>query len=146
MNNQELLFVGGALDGERHWVDDNQNGYVSTAGANFDTVRYTRMAVKIDDCIRHVMIPELTEGGEAIDLLLANYKVIEPQQPATQMAKALSDTDPMPFGKYKKQPMHDVPVDYLHWLWNNNLNEGPVKEYIKQNLNALKQENKDLIW
>jgi uncharacterized protein (DUF3820 family) len=88
----------------------------------------------------------LTEGGEAIDLLLANYKVKEPQQPATQMAKALSDTDPMPFGKYKKQPMQDVPVDYLHWLWNNNLNEGPVKEYIKQNLNALKQENEDLIW
>ena len=44
--------------------------------------------------------------------------------------------------------MQDVPVDYLHYLWNEGLkNETkPVAEYIRKNLNALKLENKDLIW
>ena len=62
----------------------------------------------------------------------------------------LKDTDPMPFGKYKGEPMQDVPVEYLHWFWHNGtVTHEPaklVKEYIKEQLNALKLENKDLIW
>lgn len=61
----------------------------------------------------------------------------------------MKDTDPMPFGKYKGKPMSDVPVSYLHWLWNNGLmNEPnkPVHQYIKNNIDALQMEAPDLIW
>lgn len=79
----------------------------------------------------------------------------------------LTDTSLMPFGKYKGLPMQDIPVHYLHWLWHSS-NTGFLKYddqnknhlalydmnkpgnqvlgYIKENLNALKLENKDLIW
>jgi len=30
--------------------------------------------------------------------------------------KELTDTDPMPFGKYRGIPMKDVPAKYLFWL------------------------------
>lgn len=60
----------------------------------------------------------------------------------------LTDTDPFPFGMHKGKPMQDVPVEYLHWVWFNA--NGPhaekVKEYIRENLNALKMEKRDLIW
>lgn len=57
----------------------------------------------------------------------------------------------MPFGKYKGIPMSDVPVSYLHYLWTqynfkNKTKESNVAAYIQENLDALKQENDDLIW
>jgi hypothetical protein len=61
----------------------------------------------------------------------------------------LKDTDPMPFGMHKGKPMQDVPVGYLHWIWTSGLKNDPhkpVHQYIKDNLDALKMENKDLIW
>lgn len=61
----------------------------------------------------------------------------------------LTDTDPMPFGMHKGKPMQEVPVTYLHWLWHNATPQGngiAVFEYIKNNIDALKMENKDLIW
>ena len=62
----------------------------------------------------------------------------------------LDDTDPMPFGKHKDLPMHDVPADYLHYLWCNGLREkvrtSNVAHYIARNLDALRMERKDLIW
>jgi uncharacterized protein (DUF3820 family) len=61
----------------------------------------------------------------------------------------LDDTDPMPFGKHKGQPMQDVPVGYLHWLWESGLRNDrstPVAQYIRRTLDALKIENPDLIW
>ena len=62
----------------------------------------------------------------------------------------LTDTSLMPFGKYKGIPMQDVPVHYLHWLWNNCKVGGEgltdVRAYIYDSLDALKMENKDLIW
>lgn len=63
-------------------------------------------------------------------------------------AVRLSDTDPMPFGKFKGKPMQDVPASYLHWLWNNGAKNDtlPVANYIRDNLDALKGENKDLVW
>ena len=36
---------------------------------------------------------------------------------------ALTDTDPMPFGKHKGEPMQDVPASYLRWLWNDGLRD-----------------------
>lgn len=58
----------------------------------------------------------------------------------------LDDNSKMPFGKYKGLLMSDVPVNYLHWYWHNGDKRSDVGEYIKENLDALKMENKDLIW
>ena len=62
--------------------------------------------------------------------------------------KPLTDTDPMPFGKHKGRAMQDVPTEYLHYLWQNGLKHDnkPVANYIRANIDALEQENPDLIW
>jgi hypothetical protein len=55
----------------------------------------------------------------------------------------------MPYGKYKGRPMQDVPASYLHWLWTNGKEhdrQDPVAQYIRDNLDALKQEYEDGIW
>jgi uncharacterized protein (DUF3820 family) len=64
------------------------------------------------------------------------------------MSYPLTDDSPMPFGKHKGTPMRDVPVSYFHFLWHNGMkNEnGNVSQYIRENLDVLKQENEDLIW
>jgi hypothetical protein len=62
---------------------------------------------------------------------------------------SLNDLSPMPFGKYKGQPMQDVPARYLHWLWTNGKEHDkqcPVADYIRRNLSALQEEYKDGIW
>jgi uncharacterized protein (DUF3820 family) len=61
----------------------------------------------------------------------------------------LSDTDSMAFGKYKGQPMQDVPASYLHWLWKNGKKDDklcPVADYIRRNIPALKKEYPDGLW
>jgi uncharacterized protein (DUF3820 family) len=61
----------------------------------------------------------------------------------------LQDTDKMTFGKHRGLPMSDVPASYLHWLWCNGKEHDKtclVAEYIRRNLDALRQENPDLIW
>lgn len=60
--------------------------------------------------------------------------------------ETLNDDSLMPFGKHKGEQMSDVPVEYLHWYWHNGSSSGNVRAYIKENLEALKMENKDLIW
>lgn len=65
------------------------------------------------------------------------------------MMNHLTDTDPMPFGKFRNEPMQDVPASYLHWLWTNGKKDDHqcvVADYIRRNLNALKQEYRDGIW
>lgn len=69
------------------------------------------------------------------------------------MNAELSDTSPMPFGQHRGTPMQDVPASYLHYLFtmglnNNNSNDsrGQVANYIRKNLDALKQEYPDGIW
>lgn len=56
----------------------------------------------------------------------------------------------MPFGKHAGQAMQDVPASYLHWLYHNsefyNKQGIEIKEYIEQSWDALKLEDKDLIW
>lgn len=63
----------------------------------------------------------------------------------------LTDTDPMPFGKYRGKPMQDVPVSYLHWLYHDSEDgkreaTDAVRQYVRDNITALKVENGDLIW
>ena len=74
-----------------------------------------------------------------------------PAPPATTPApdskgRPLKDTDPMPFGKHKGVPMQDVPVGYLHWVYTQVEKDGPVIQYIKDNLDTLRCEDQDLIW
>lgn len=61
----------------------------------------------------------------------------------------LTDTSPMPFGKYKGEQMQDVPASYLHWLWTNGKEKDtrdPVANYIRANKDALAKEYEDGIW
>jgi len=63
--------------------------------------------------------------------------------------KELHDSEPMLFGKFKGELMQDVPASYLHWLWQNGLKDDKqsnVADYIRRNLNALKQEYPDGVW
>lgn len=52
----------------------------------------------------------------------------------------LTDESIFPFGKYKGQKLIDVPVSYLIFLYDHDLKEGPLLDYIKDNLDALKKE------
>lgn len=70
----------------------------------------------------------------------------------------LKDTDQIAFGMHKGKPMSDVPASYLHYLWNNGMKklaetnvsvpnqQKLVADYIKENLESLKQEHPDGIW
>jgi len=62
----------------------------------------------------------------------------------------VKDTDPMPWGKHKGIPMQDVPASYFFWLWTERGMErnrfDPVADYIRKNLDVLKQEYPDGIW
>jgi hypothetical protein len=63
--------------------------------------------------------------------------------------KEMQDTDRMPFGKYKGVLMQEVPASYFHWLWVSGKHSDqfcPVADYIRRNLNALKQEHPDGLW
>lgn len=64
--------------------------------------------------------------------------------------RKLTDTDPMPFGKFKGTPMQDVSASYLHYLWTNGMKNdvktSNVAAYIEENLQALKEEYPDGIW
>lgn len=42
---------------------------------------------------------------------------------ADKRQPAFTDTDPMPFGKHKGEPLQDVPASYLAWLWRDGLRE-----------------------
>lgn len=67
------------------------------------------------------------------------------------ISKPLTDQSPMPFGKYKGQPMEKVPAKYLHWLWTEGGMEkekdtNPVGDYIDRNVRALAKEYTNGIW
>lgn len=57
----------------------------------------------------------------------------------------ISDQSAMPFGKHKGEKMEDVPASYLLFLWNKGSMTSEVKEYIKENLQALQKEAPDVI-
>ena len=52
----------------------------------------------------------------------------------------------MPFGQHKGKKMQYVPASYLHWFWTRCDKNSPVGEYIRENLEALKEEYPDGIW
>ena len=52
----------------------------------------------------------------------------------------LTDQSPMPFGKHKGVEMENVPCSYLIWLYENDLKDGDVKDYIEDNMDVLKME------
>lgn len=54
----------------------------------------------------------------------------------------LTDSSPMPFGKYKGDKMINVPSAYLIWLYDNGKCSGILKEYIADNLDVLRKENR----
>ena len=54
----------------------------------------------------------------------------------------MKDTDKMPFGKYKDQPMVNVPGSYLIWLYDNGKCYGDLKKYIEDNMDVFKKEAK----
>ena len=60
----------------------------------------------------------------------------------------LTDTSPMPFGKYSGQAMANIPADYLLWLYKKNQQTrtyGKMKavmDYIEANKEVLEQEVK----
>lgn len=55
------------------------------------------------------------------------------------MAK-FTDTSLMPFGKHKGQRLMDVPPGYLLWLHDNGLQDGPLKDYIIDNIGVLRHQ------
>lgn len=57
----------------------------------------------------------------------------------------LTDSDLMPFGKYKGSKMEDVPASYLLWLWNDDVSHPGVRAYIEDAMSALEKECPDTI-
>ena len=53
---------------------------------------------------------------------------------------AYTDNDIMPFGKYKGRKMANVPAKYLIYIYDENKCNNKVREYIEDNLDALKSE------
>jgi hypothetical protein len=56
--------------------------------------------------------------------------------------RQMKDTDPMPFGPYRSQPIGEVPASYLDHLRDANwLSKWPaVEEYITRNAKAIDKE------
>lgn len=56
------------------------------------------------------------------------------------MGQIYNDNTPMPFGKYAGTALANVPASYLMYLFNNNLRPGPLRQYIIDNIDAIKKE------
>lgn len=56
---------------------------------------------------------------------------------------ALTDLDPMPFGKFKGTPMQDIPASYLRWLKEQGCSNILVANYIHNSWDAIKMELED---
>ena len=53
-----------------------------------------------------------------------------------------TDQSLMPFGMHRGSKLANVPAGYLVYLYENNLQPGPLKTYIEGNLEHLKMEAK----
>ena len=54
---------------------------------------------------------------------------------------ALTDKDPMPWGKYKGDLMEDVPADYLLYLYDGNgIHDPRVNRYVLENITTLRMQ------
>lgn len=54
----------------------------------------------------------------------------------------LTDTSAMPFGIHKGKRMIDIEQSYLLWLYINDKCNAEVKEYIKDNLDVLRSQQR----
>lgn len=54
----------------------------------------------------------------------------------------LNDKSPMPQGKFKGEPMENVPYWHLLWLENQSYCRKDVKQYIEENRDVLELEKK----
>lgn len=54
----------------------------------------------------------------------------------------MTDESLMPFGIHKGKRLIDVPAKYLIWLYEENKCYGQLKDYIADNMEALKKEAK----
>ena len=67
-----------------------------------------------------------------------------------QTIPEFNDRSPFPFGKYKGYAFEEVPAEYFHWIWHNTnavtADMIAIHAYIRDNINAFKRENPDLIW
>jgi len=54
----------------------------------------------------------------------------------------ITDSTPMPWGKYKGTAMEDVPADYLIWCYDNDKCSPDVRAYIEDNMDVLNHEIK----
>ena len=54
----------------------------------------------------------------------------------------LNDKSPMPQGKFKGQPMENVPYWHLLWLENQPYCRKDVKQYIEENRDVLELKKK----
>ncbi|GAT35602.1 putative quorum-sensing-regulated virulence factor [Terrimicrobium sacchariphilum] len=59
---------------------------------------------------------------------------------------ALTDEDPMPFGKHKGKRMADVPASYFVWLKEQGCSHPGVSGYIQNSWAAIKSECPDHIF
>jgi uncharacterized protein (DUF3820 family) len=55
----------------------------------------------------------------------------------------LTDSSPMPFGRYRGEKMANVPARYLMWLYDNKKCDGDVRGYIEDSMDVLKAEIKN---
>ena len=63
---------------------------------------------------------------------------------AIEINMRLEDNSLMPWGKYKGEKMANVPATYLMWLYNNEKCNAEVQAYIEDNMDALKEEIRQL--
>lgn len=56
--------------------------------------------------------------------------------------KDLENNDLMPSGKYQGEKMIDVPAKYLLYVFENNMCTVRVKDYIRKNLDVIKDQIK----
>ncbi len=50
-----------------------------------------------------------------------------------------TDQSLMPFGKHKDKKLADVPDEYLLWLYDNAKSWGQLKIYLRENIDAIRQ-------
>lgn len=57
--------------------------------------------------------------------------------------KPLQDEDKMPTGKWKGTKMIDVPATYFMYLWDNQMANAQVKNYIQRNHEVILKQAKE---
>lgn len=59
-----------------------------------------------------------------------------------KLEEPLTDESLMPSGKWKGTKMTNIPADYLMYVYDNDMCNRQVREYIESNLDVIKEEIK----